>query len=303
LASYAFDDNPVNLWQPHLAELPKDLKEAFHDPSVLIYGWNVSFEKAITAWILGIDLPIQRFRDVMSMARYLSLPGSLAECGKVLGLSQDEKKMAEGKKLLRMFSLPSKLGGEETLFGISETVYKNWNSHPREWQMFCDYNRQDVIAERAIFNRMKNFQMPDFEQKVWELDQKINERGVAVDTDLVDGGSFIAKEVKDQYSKRLFEITKLENPNSVTQLLGWLTAQGYSFHSLGKPFIARALAGECQLTPEGKEVLEIRSQSSKTASTKLLKIKDQLSSDGRLRFQYSYYGASRTGRWSSGAGE
>jgi DNA polymerase len=303
LGAYAFDDEPVKLWQPCLSDMPKELEKAFYDPDIIISAWNCYFEKNITRWVLGIDIPIKRFIDVMILARYVSLPGGLGECGQALRLPADLLKMDEGTELKNMFCFPAKQGGQETLFGLSEPVYRNAESNPKEWDIFCRYCVKDVVSERAIATKLKDFKLPEQEKIVFEIDYDINERGVYTDSELADGGSFIANTIKDEYSKRLHELTKLENPNSRDQLLEWVQKQGYTFHSLGKPFVARALAGECPLTPEGKEALTIRQQSSKTSATKLVGIKNQLSLDSRLRFQYSYLGASRTGRWSSGSGE
>lgn len=324
LAAYAFGDGPVSLWEPHVSSMPKDLKDAFNDPSVTIWAWNSAFERAVTNWLLGIPVGIPRFRCAMAQARYLSLPGKLAECSKILGMADEGKFVSKTEEvyfnkfkklskkdaktristyLINKFCMPVNMGGKETLFGITEPYYRDWDTDPDDWKLFGDYCKQDVVAERALLHRMKDFEMSESEWETYALDQKINDFGVNTDLPLVEGGSYVAESIKSELNKRLFEITKLENPNSVDQLLGWLEGQGYTFHGLGKPFVARALAGECDLTNESREVLTIRQQSSKTSASKLLGIKDQLSSDGRLRHQYSYYGASRTGRWSSGSGE
>jgi DNA polymerase len=252
------------------------LEQAFHNPDVKISCWNCSFERNITKWILGVDLPFNRFEDVMIQARYVSLPGSLGECGKALNLPSEFLKIDEGTELKNMFCFPAKEGGQDTLFGISQPLFRDSESNPKEWERFCDYCIHDVISERAISNKLKDFPLPEYEQKLFELDQEINERGVYVDSDLVSGGAYIAETVKGELLIRLAELTKLENPNSRDQMLEWVQKNGYTFHSLGKPFVMRALAGECPLTPECKEVLEIRQQSSKTSASKLVGIKNQL---------------------------
>ncbi len=238
----------------------------------------------------------------MLQARMLAMPGSLGECGKALNLPPELLKMDEGTELKNMFCLPAKAGGQETLFGISEPVFRDAYSNPKEWERFCLYNKHDVISEKAIGEKLKDFPLPENECKIFELDQEINERGVYTDSELIKGGSFIASTVKDEYTIRLDELTGLDNPNSRDQILPWLQERGYPFHTLGKPFVMRALNGEGNLTPECKEALTIRQQSSKTSASKLIGIKNQVSKDGRLRYQYSFYGA-RTGRWSSGSGE
>lgn len=299
LASYAFGDQEPKTWQPHLSDLPSDLEDALLDDRVLIHAWNAAFERNATRWLLGIDLSIQRFRCSMIRARYISLPGYLDECGIVLGIPPELRKLPMD---MDFFCLPAKEGGKETLFGLSEPIFRTPESNPVEWEQFVAYSKRDVVAERAIEKRLEPFPLPDDEWNLWFLDQEINERGVMTDSALVEGGSFVASVVKKELLEKIATITKLENPNSNSQILEWSRANGYPFHSLGKSFVSRALAGEGSLTPEAKEVLTIRRQSAKTSAQKLINIAQQVSTDSRLRYQYNFYGA-RTGRWTSGSGE
>lgn len=301
MGAYAFDDGPVKLWLPHESDMPAELLEAVEDPHVIKTAWNSAFERAMYYWKLGIEVPITQWRDSMIRARYMALPGNLLDCSKALGLPVDEAKDADGTRLKNLFCMPAKAGGQETLFGISEPIFRDWTTDPVDWQLFCEYCRQDVVAERAI--EKKTFDLPEREWQAWFLDQEINDRGILTDTGLVAGGSWIAETVKGELLERLGSITGLENPNSRDQMLGWARERGYPFHTLGKAFVNRALAGEGSLTPECKEALAIRQQAAKTSATKLVSIANQVSSDGRLRHQFSYFGASRTGRWSSGSGE
>lgn len=301
MQAYAFDDGPVSLWQPHESEAPAELVEAIEDPDVIKSAWNSSFERNVYRWILGTEIPIRQWRDTMIRARYMALPGYLSECSKSLGLPVDEAKDQDGTRLKNLFCLPAKKGGVETLFGTSEPIFRDWTTDPEDWAKFCSYCKKDVVAERAI--EKKTFDLPQREWEAWFLDQEINDRGILTDTELVAGGSWIAEKVKGELLARLSDITSLENPNSRDQMLGWARERGYPFHSMGKAFVVRALAGEGTLTPECKESLTIRQQAAKTSATKLVNIANQVSSDGRLRYQFSYFGASRTGRWSSGSGE
>lgn len=303
MQAYAFDDGPVELWEPDIQKCPKDLIDAARDPNVIFKAWNSSFEINVYLWLLGIEIPLRRWRDVMIQARYMAMPGGLGECSKILGLSVDEAKDADGTRLKNLFCLPAKPGGVETLFGVSEPIFRDRYTDPEDWEKFKSYCKQDVVAERTIDKRMEPFALPYDEWETWFLDQEINERGIGADVQLVNGGSFIAETVKEEYLKRLGEITKLENPNSRDQILDWARARGYPFHTMGKSFVTRAINGEGDTTPECKEALALRRMSAKTSATKLVNIKNQLSSDGRLRWQFNFFGASRTGRWSSGSGD
>ncbi len=299
MAAFAFDDEPVQLWQQHLSPMPKELEQAFYDPDVKIMAWHSPFERLITNFVLGIELPPNRFLDPNINARYISLPGYLDECGEILNLPQDKQKMAVGERLKKKFCFPAKPGGQETLFGISEPIYHDWDSDPEDWKLFCDYCKRDVEAEREIWNRMSSFRLRDEEWETFYLSEKINDRGIYVDLPLVQGAIQLSERIKKELTQQLFELTGLENPNSRDQMLEWCRKNGYPYHGLGKNFVNQALAGK-EINDACRKALEIRKQAAKTSDTKFEAILREVSSDGRLRQQYRFLGAARTGRWASG---
>lgn len=299
MLGWAIDESRVNLWQPHLdSKMPQELVDNVLDPFQAKSSWNVSFERGVFKHILGMDVPLNEWRDPMIQARSLSIGSQLSVASKILGLGEDEAKMAEGTRLKNLFCMPQSLGGKETLFGISKATFRDWTTDKDDWSLFCDYCKMDVVAERAAAKKMERFPLPEQEWENWILDQVINERGVPVKMELVRGASVIATREVDILIKKLKELTNLENPNSTDQLLGWVQKQGYPFSSLAKAFVARAMGGEAELTEVGREVLEIRKMTSKSSISKYSKIADTVSSDGRLRFQFAFMGAGRTGRWS-----
>lgn len=298
LAAYAFGDSEIRQWEPHKRQIPNDLLDALTDPSILKASWHAQFERVITRWVLGIETDIRSWRCVMVNARYLSLPGSLEECGEKLGLPPDIAKMEEGKRLIKKFCLPAKQGGQETLFGIQEAQFRDWESDPQDWELFCQYNKQDVAAERELLRRMGKFPLPDNEWELYALDQKINDFGIPTDMLLVNNAAQMANRIHSDLETELQSLTKLENPNSRDQLLGWARERGYPFNTLGKSFVNIALNGSYDLLPECRKALELRKQSSKTFDTKFETIKNVVGSDGRLRYQFNFMGASRTARWS-----
>lgn len=299
MAAYTFGDGKPHLWEPHKGPLPADLRAAFEDPFCLVHSWNAQFERAITKYVLGIDIPIERWCDTMVQSRYLSMPGKLADAGPVIGLKPSLLKDKRGENLIGLFCSPANPGGEMTLFGLSEPSFYNWETRPKEWEIFGDYCKQDVIAERAFGQKADKFPVPYDEWINWFLCEKINETGFPVDMEFVNGAKKITEIEMSKLTKQLDEMTGLENPNSVKQLLPWLQERGYGFTSLGKAFVARAFAGECELTPEARQVLEIRSQTSKSSVKKYTALAEQVSEDGRLRNCYTFYGAARTGRYSA----
>jgi DNA polymerase len=298
LCAYAINDAPhPHLWQAHLESVPSLLRDALLDPFVQAWSWHSPFERNITKEILGIDKPIQEWRDPMCMARALSLPGDLEEAGKLLGLTTATAKISDGKRLIKLFCEPEDEGGYETLFGTAEPTFCDWRTHPKDWELFCAYCVQDVIAERACASKMRKFPLSDEEWETWFLDQAINERGWPVDQPTVDGARAVVFKELEPLTAKLKDLTGLANPNSRNQMLGFLQTQGYGFTSLNKDFVARELADH-NLTDLAREVLAIRSQTSKSSVSKYTLLSDMTGADGRLRYQYTYYGA-HTGRWAA----
>ena len=313
LCAYALDNDPVKLWDADSpgATVPVDFLEAMNDPFVTKVAWNATFERLISRRCLKLDVPLCEWLDVMVWARHLSLPGKLEKVGPILGLGMAHSKLSKssailmikegGRDLIKMFCEPCHEGGEETLFGTTEPWFRGRGTNPREWEDFGKYVMQDVETMRAALARLEAFPLPAEEQELWEIDQRINERGVPVDLDLAIGAGKVADMAKVELVRKLRELAAVDNPSSQPQMIKFLKGQGYPFSSIGKPFVKRALAGEGELTELGRQVLTLKQQVSKTSSTKLEIIRDRVSQDGRVRYQFSFMGAPRTGRWSGGS--
>lgn len=298
LMAYAFGENKVKVWSPRKEPMPTEAREALSDPWIVKHAWNATFERAILKYVLGLDVPISEFVDPMVCARYLSMPGYLEDVGAILKLKREESKMVEGSKLIKLFCTASVKGGEEGLFGVTQDGYYDWNTHPEEWALFEEYVKLDVVSERAIGKKIAKFPLPESEQRAWWMDQVINERGIPCNLNLCRGAQFIASKEAALLKQKLKDLTGLENPNSNDQMLNWVQSEGYPFSSLGKPFVNRVMQGEGNLSEVGTEVLTIRRMTSKTSVNKFDAILEGVCADGRLRHQFSFLGAQRTGRWS-----
>lgn len=300
MMAYAFDDQRVKLWQPHAdGPFPDEVREALEDPFVQVFAWNSTFERTILKHLQGIWVPYNEWVDPMVQARYLSMPGSLDAVGAILDLSRDQAKMEEGSRLIDLFCSPAIQSSSGGLFGVQPASFRDWTTDKADWKLFGEYCKRDVEAERTIAKKMSRFPLPPLEQRAWHLDQKINETGLPVDREVVQGANAIVAIEQERLQAKLRDLTGLANPNSTEQMLGWLKEQGYAFGSLGKVFVARAMAGEGDLTPAGREALTIREQTAKSSLRKYTAIGDTVGPDGRLRYQFSFMGASRTGRWAS----
>lgn len=305
LCAYAFGDGVTKLWQCLTEPMPKDLKQALLDPWQVIIAHNCSFERLAFRKLLGIEIPVDRFDDSMIRARYMSMPGSLEKIGRILDIQS--KKLTEffvkDESMVSLFSLPLTIGGEKDqlgLWGIEPTTYRDWETHPKEWGRFGEYCVVDVDAMREIYKRFTKFPLPDFEYELFALNEKINDTGIHVDKMLIQGAMKVVNEEFAELKKQFQDLTGISKPKSSKAVLKYARANGYTFQSVNKVFVNRALAGECNLTDDCKKALKLRMQLSKSSVTKLEAIKDALEPDGRVRGLFNFMGAARTHRWTSG---
>ena len=291
LFAYAMDDNPTQVIDLASGEtVPQELIDALHDPSVIKHAFNAAFEFAALSKVYGPMQP-EQWRCSMVHSLYCGYPGSLEGAGAAIGLPQEKQKLAVGKRLIQYFCKPvkpTKTNGGRT---------RNLPHHdPEKWELFKDYNRQDVEAEMEIERRLAAYPMPKDVQKQWETDLRIARRGVFVDQDMVEGALTIGAETTAGLVTRAQQLTGLENPNSGVQLLGWLNSRGADLPNLQKETVAEALKGGLP-DDETREVLQIRQNLGKTSNKKYEALETCVCSDGRVRGLLQFYGANRTGRW------
>jgi len=300
------DATEVELWQPHLRPMPSALFDALHsaaraDSNLYATAFNSPFERDFTRVHLGIEIPPSKWIDSQVGARYLTLPPNLEEVCETLDLPKHLQKNKRGAELIDLFSIPQtrkkKDGGG--------TYFNDWTTHPLEWEEFCEYCKQDVVAEEEIARRMELLQampLPAFEQRLWVFDQTVNDRGMPVDVDFVSKALRLATRAKEEKLAELNTLTGLANANSTTQLLPWVTERGYEFNTLRKETVEAVLKDpDSKITPECRAVLQGRREASSTSYTKLAAILRQVCKDGRLRNQFIFMGSSRCGRWSGNA--
>lgn len=293
----------VELWQPHVGPMPVLVASAISDPDVTISAFNSTFERYVLWHKLSKKVPVSRFIDPQTSARYLSMPGDLDEVSDILNLPPNLAKDKHGHELIKLFCEPQpnkKKRGEE------QTYYRaDWNTHPKEWEEFCEYCKQDVVAEEEVSRRetiLGAMPLPPFERKVWEFDQRVNDRGMPVDREFVEKAYKLAVRSKQEALDRQNVITGLQNANSTDQLKPWLKARGYPFNTLRKETVTSVLKDpDIKLTPEARDVLVARSEASSTSYQKLAAILRQLSPDNQLRGQFIYLGSPRCGRWAGNA--
>ncbi len=302
MCSFATNDEPVEQWSAAEGErMPAKLEDAMLDERVIKTCWNKSFEWAIWKNVLGIETPHEAWRDTQALAYSLALPGSLEKAGEVVEIAEDKKKSAEGRALMRVFSMPRK----PTKNKPHKRTY--WWMEPEKWERYLVYNRLDTEAERAILRKLRVFDMPPQEWELWVIDQIINERGIPFNMDAVDAAIALYEHVIENRVSRLKSITGLANPNSTQQLLPWLQEHGYQFDDLKKGHVQRAAEQASKTIDEGegnrdlvkmRDALELRQDAARASPKKYYAIRrcvDKI--EWVLRNTFQFAGAGRTWRW------
>ncbi len=289
LFAYSFDGGETQIIDLAQGEkLPAEVEDAIFDVSVTKTAYNANFERTCLSKHFGRYIPPESWHCSAVQAAMLALPRSLEDVGRVLGL--DEQKMKEGKELIRYFCVPckpTKANGGRT---------RNLPCHaPEKWELFKTYCKRDVDVEKSIRRKLHNFPIPESEMELYRLDQRINDRGVLVDMGLVEQAIACERLHKEVVTKRAYELTGLENPNSVAQLKGWLGDKGMEAESLSKKAVADMIA---ETDGEVEELLKLRLMLAKTSVKKYEAIERSACSDGRVHGMLMFYGANRSGRWS-----
>lgn len=278
LFAYSFDGEEVQVVDlENGEEIPHFILTALQDKEVIKHAYNAAFE-----WYClnraGIKTSLGQWQCTMVHAMYLSLPAGLANTGEALGIAEDKKKSAVGKQLIRYFCV------------------KPYKPDAVKWKAFKEYNRQDVVSEMEIENRLSGFPVPELEWERWRQDIAMNAYGVKVDTELVNGAIKIQERCEEELLNEAVRLTQLENPNSPTQLLNWVNAQGYPLENTQKATIESALKEDLPL--KVRRVLEIRQQLGKTSVKKYEAMTNTIGEGDRVRGISQFYGASKTGRFS-----
>ena len=288
LFAYSLNDEPTQIIDLASGEkIPDKIMEYLTDDSVIKTAYNAAFERNCINRFFGLSLKPEGWRCTLVQASMLSLPLSLEGVGEALNL--DKKKMSEGKDLIRYFCMPckpTKANGGRTRNLPSDA--------PEKWELFKTSCIRDVDVEKQIRNKLAKFPIPDREQKLYCMDQRINDRGIMVDQELI--GHAVACDLlyKETVTKKAYEISGLENPNSVSQLKDWLNEKGIEVDSL-----AKAAVEELVENTQGDvaEMMKLRLAMSKTSVKKYEAMERSVCPDGRVHGLLQFYGANRTGRW------
>ena len=292
LFAYSADGAPVQVVDLACGEqIPEEVISALTDNTVTKWAFNAAFERICLSRYLGYDtgkyLEPEAWRCSMVWAATMGLPLSLGGVGAVLGL--EKQKLTEGKELIKYFCqpcTPTKSNGQRT---------RNLPAHaPDKWLAFKKYNIRDVETEMSIQTRLAKYPVPDSVWAEYHQDQHINDRGVALDMELVRQAIQIDGRSRSELTTAMKELTELDNPNSVQQMKQWLADNGMETDTLGKKAVQELLK---TAPPELQRVLTLRQQLAKSSVKKYQAMETAVCADGRARGMFQFYGANRTGRW------
>lgn len=293
LFAYAFDDEETKCVDMACGEqLPAEVVDAIHNENIIKSAWNAQFERICLSKYFGTQLDPDSWQCTMVWAASLSLPLKLATAAQALKTAQ--QKDAVGERLIRYFSIPckpTKANGGRT---------RNLPEHaPDDWKLFKSYCIQDVETERDIRRRLEKFPLMPQEWDFYHMDQRINDRGILIDRELVQQAIICNMAMSEEMTKRAYALTGLENPNSVSQLKSWLEDRGIEVDSLGKKNVASLITDLDKHSADGEalDMMKLRLQMAKSSVKKYQAAERYICEDGRAHGLFQFSGANRTQRW------
>lgn len=292
LFAWAIDDDPAQVWDlTSGAPMPFYLEVALHEAEE-VWAHNSMFDRTVLrAFMPERAPPVARWRDTMVQALCHSMPGKLSTLCEVLGVAEDKAKSKRGGQLVQMFCKPR---GK-----ASKVARATRDTHPAEWAEFEDYARLDVEAMREVHKLLPTWNYRGDELALWHLDQTINDRGIAVDMDLVHAAVDAVAQEQAHLAERTVEMTDgaVQTATQRDAMLQHMLAEyGIQLPDMQASTLERRL--EDPDVPEAmKNLLRVRLQASTTSTSKYLALQRATNLDGRIRGLLQFAGASRTARW------
>ena len=295
LIAYAYDDEEIKIIDlKNNEKIPPQLKKDILDENIIKTAFNANFERVCLSKYFNTYLSPKMFRCTQVHALYLGLPHGLDNVAKSLRLK--EQKLEEGKSLIRFFMK------KENLDLLTSNIDNSKKAEAiKKYQEFKNYCINDVRVERSIRRILEKVKLPESEQKLWELDQEINDRGVLVDTNILENAIYYDKEFKNSLIEKLKLMTNIDNPKSNTQMKDYLKSLGIEVTSLSKESVDALLNSKevknSVYYETIQKVLHLRAMLNKTSTKKYEAMKRCMCEDERIRGLFQFYGANRTGRW------
>lgn len=296
LWSYAIDEGEVRCWdRTEGGPMPADLEEALLLADEHVWQ-NFFFDATMVANAsvnpLGFDLPVEKTWDTMVQAMAHGLPGKLDKLCEVFKLDETLAKDKRGRELINLFCKPPHaklLRGRATR-----------ETHPVQWDEFIEYAKSDIRSMRALRKLMPtwNYAIGHPEHALWQLDQRINRRGVLMDLELAKAALAAVSDNKLQLDAQAEDWTggAIETANQRDALLAHLLAEyDVKLPDMKGATLERRSKDE-SLPQAVRDLIVLRMETATTSTSKYKKVQQVVSHDGRARGLLQFCGAGRTGR-------
>ena len=289
--AYAVNDEEPTLVKRKNTQLPIRLLPYLNDPDTKWVAHNATFDFLIwnyvarTTW--GWPYIDQKFLHcTMAQCYAMSLPGSLDNATSVLDIKN--KKDSKGSRVMLQLAKPRRVDGDRITWWEEK-------EYPDKFKTLYKYCLQDVKATRELYKTLPKLNQT--ERSVWELDFRINQRGVHLDEFSVHAAKRLVEMEKLRLNERMKVITKGEitSCSSYTQIMKWLNDHGLQTKGIAKPDVVTHLRRK-DLSDEVRQVLLTRQEASKASTAKLEAMLQGLCPDKKMRGLFQYHGA-LTGRW------
>jgi DNA polymerase len=291
--AYCVDDGPIKLWKPGDPD-PDEFIEAARNSEWTAEAFQDGFERLVEAHIMGPRygwplIPIERHRCLQAAALAQALPAKLEDVADLLEL--EHRKDKAGSKLMLQMAKPRRPRKGEDPAGLY------WHDDPDRLARLHAYGRQDAAVEQESGRRIPS--LSPAEQALWELDARINDRGMMIDGELLAAAIRIAEAAQAEIVAELQAITagKITTVHQTERLIAWLAAHECTVTDCQRGTLKATLRRK-GLATEVRRVIELRLAGAHAAANKLITMRDWRGPDGRVRGWARYHGAS-TGRWTS----
>ena len=286
LIAFAVDDGPVQVVDDVFALVNAEFRQELNRCDRIV-AFNAQFERLVLQHLLHADLPQDLFHCAMVRSWQFGFSGSLEDVGKQMHLPTALSKMEEGWRLVYKFCQPAPRNHK----------LRRYDKHtsPEEWEEFREYARLDIEATRAIWLRLQGYPHNVAERQLWLVDQQINDRGLPIDTALVDAAQDLSERETRLLRERLYAMTGV-NPGSVPKMLSYLREHGLpTLPDLQKNTLLSLDLSQCPA--QTRHVVPLLQQLKKTSTAKWRSFQAATGEDARLRGVFQFQGAQRTGRW------
>lgn len=301
--AWAVDDGPIQIYRPLDGDpIPTELFKLIEDGAMFV-AHNAQFERLIWYYVLHLrygwpHLPIEQLMCTMTMSYAMGLMGSLENMAGCLGL--DVKKDAKGHRVMLQLAQPRTRYEDGSVQWWEREDSKPNLDINKKYEDTYAYCMQDINVLRESFKRL--LPLSSSERRLWILDQKINDRGVYIDSVTAKNAITLANIEATNLNEKIQKLTKQEvsSCNAHVALRKWVNNQGVETESVDAPSVIELLAKE-ELPKQVRAVLDVRQSAAKSSVGKIKKMLLYLNKDNRIKGCFQFNGAASTGRWAGRA--